>query len=223
MDRAISLLLVGDDGMFPGGLEASLGSGSGIEVVGRAGGADEAATLCRTAPPDVVLLDLDLPGIDGSEATRSILEAAPEAKVIVVTELQSPESIAFALASGACGFIPRMEAPGDLEGILRRAADGEMVMPVNELGAVVGQLNGRRSGRPGVEDAIARLTARETQILTALAQGDSTLEIAERLGISRLTVQSHVKSILAKLGVHSKVEAVTLAWRHGLAPISRTA
>ena len=99
---------------------------------------------------------------------------------------------------------------------VRRAAAGEIVMPAGDLPSVLGQL--RNSG----EDGLARLTPRETQVLQALAAGETAARIAASLGISRLTVQSHVKSILAKLRVHSKIEAITLAWRHGLAPTNRS-
>ena len=106
---------------------------------------------------------------------------------------------------------------------VRRAAAGEMVMPASDLPLVLAHLGGDAETRPIDELALARLTVRETEILRALAAGLSTAAVAEDLGISPLTVQSHVKSILAKLGVHSKIEAVTMAWRHGLAPTSRIA
>ena len=225
MNELVRLLLVGDDRMFEGGVSTLLDGRPGIRIVGTAGDVDEAAGLCRACPVDVVLLDLDLSGIDGIDATRRILEARSSAKVLVVAELQSPESIAAALASGACGFVPRSPDPRDLFGVLRRAAAGEMVMPVVDLPHVVRQLDELQPGTDGAgeRDGIKRLTIRETEILAALAQGLSTDEVAMQLGISPLTVQSHVKSVLAKLGVHSKVEAVTLAWRHGLVPISRSA
>jgi DNA-binding NarL/FixJ family response regulator len=225
MSELVTVLLVGDDRMFAAGVSALLGDRPDVRIAGASADLDEAVGLSRAVPPDVVLLDLDLPGIDGIEATRRICEACPSAKVLVVAALQSPECIATALASGACGFVPSGQDPRDLRDIVRRAAAGEIVMPVSDLSRVVEQLDGLRSnGSGGVQRAgLDRLTGREMEILASLAEGASTLEIAERLGISPLTVQSHVKSILAKLGVHSKVEAVTYAWRHGLATVSRTA
>jgi DNA-binding NarL/FixJ family response regulator len=225
MNDPIRLLLVGDDGMFAAGVASLLRDRAGIHVIGSVADAEEATGLCRARPPDVVLLDLDLPGLDGIEATRRILETCSSAKVVVVAELQSPQAIAAALSAGACGFVPRTPDPRDLFGVLCRAAAGEIVLPVVHLPDVVQQLEELGAGGGGASErsAVARLTARETEILAALAQGASTDEVADRLGISRMTVQSHVKSILAKLEVHSKVEAVTLAWRHGLVPISRIA
>jgi two-component system nitrate/nitrite response regulator NarL len=134
---------------------------------------------------------------------------------VLLTALQSPEIIADALAAGACGYVPKTRAVDELMDVVRRAAAGELVMPAGDLAAVVGQLLGTRPTTG--ETALRRLTPRETEILCSLAEGRTTTQIAQVLGISALTVQSHVKSILAKLGVHSKIEAVTLAWRHGLA------
>ncbi len=226
MDDPIRVLVVDDHQMFSEALALLLVKQPGLEMLGTAGGAEEALALCKEDPPDVVLMDLDLPGMDGIEATRELRALCPEAKVIVVTALQSPAVIACALAAGACGFVPKIEAVDHLVAIVRRAAAGEMVMPASDLPLVLDQLRGIRGihGAPPVgELALARLTARETEILLALAAGQSTASVAGGLGISPLTVQSHVKSILAKLGVHSKIEAVTMAWRHGLAPTSRTA
>jgi DNA-binding NarL/FixJ family response regulator len=225
MNDPVRLLLVGDDGMFAAGVASLLGDRPGIRTIGCASDAEEAAGLCRARPPDIVLLDLDLPGVDGIEATKRILQSCSGAKVVVVAELQSPEAIAAALSAGACGFVPRTPDPRDLSGVLRRAAAGEIVLPAVHLPDVVQQLEELGGAGTGASEraVVSRLTARETEIIAALAEGASTEEVADRLGISRMTVQSHVKSILAKLEVHSKVEAVTLAWRHGLVPISRTA
>jgi len=224
MNERIRVLVVGDDGLFGGDLGRLLSDSPGVELVAAVSGLLEAERWCRAAEtPDVVLLDLDLPDIDGSEATRAVQAAAPSTKVLVTARQQSAERIALVLASGACGFVSSALPPTDLAAVLRCAAMGEIVMPVGELQEVLAQLDARRVSRSEARDGLDRLTVREREILGSLARGGSTVEVADELGISRLTVQSHVKSILAKLGVHSKVEAVTLAWRHGLAPVSRTA
>jgi NarL family two-component system response regulator LiaR len=164
-------------------------------------------------------MDLDLPGINGIQATRRIREISPDAKVVVLTAMQDPEIIADALAAGACGFVPKTRAVDELMDVVRRAAAGELVMPARDLAPVLEQL---RHGRaPEGERLLRRLTPRESEILRSFAAGETTSQVAENLGISALTVQSHVKNILAKLGVHSKIEAVTLAWRHGLSPAGR--
>jgi DNA-binding NarL/FixJ family response regulator len=216
----IRVLVVDDHEMFSEALGLLLGRQPDIRLVGSARHADEAMELLAEAP-DVVLMDLDMPGTNGIEATRRIREVIPEVKIVLLTAVQSPEIIAEALAAGACGYVPKTRAVEELMDIVRRAAAGEIVMPERDLAAVVEQLRGPRIS-PG-EAALRRLTPRETEILQGLAAGETASEIAASLGISALTVQSHVKSVLAKLGVHSKIEAVTLAWRHGLATTSRPA
>jgi DNA-binding NarL/FixJ family response regulator len=208
------VLVVDDHEVFSEALELLLGRQPDLRLVGSARDADEAMAMLDHEP-DVILMDLDLPGMDGIEATRQIRHVAPQTKVVLLTGIQSPEVIAEALAAGACGYVPKTRAVDELMDVVRRAAAGEIVMPEGDLAAVVERLHSARVD-PGLS-AIERLTPRETQILSALASGQTAGEIAADLEISSLTVQSHMKSILAKLGVHSKIEAVTIAWRHGLA------
>jgi DNA-binding NarL/FixJ family response regulator len=215
------VLVVDDHEMFSEALAMLLTRQPDVVLVGSARDAEEAMRLIDVdeIEPDVVLMDLDLPGIDGIQATRRIREMSPDAKVVVLTAMQDPEIIADALAAGACGYVPKTRAVDELMDIVRRAAAGELVMPERDLAPVIEQL---RNGRaPQGERLLRRLTPRESEILRTLAAGETTSQVAEQLGISALTVQSHVKNILAKLGVHSKIEAVTLAWRHGLAPAAR--
>lgn len=214
------VLVVDDHEMFSEALELLLGRQPDVELVGSARSADEAMQMLDAAP-DVVLMDLDMPGTNGIEATRRIREAMPDVKIVLLTAVQSPTIIADAFAAGACGYVPKTRAVDDLLDVVRRAAAGEMVMPERDLAAVIEQLQGPRASQG--EMALRRLTPRETEILQGLAAGETASQIAASLGISALTVQSHVKSVLAKLGVHSKIEAVTLAWRHGLASTSRSA
>ena len=223
MADRIRVLVVDDHQMFTDVLGLMLRNQPGIEMIGAASNAQQALDHCRQDPPDVVLMDLDLPGQDGITATRELRSLCPDARVIVLTGLHSHSMIADALAAGASGFLPKTRAVEDLIDIVRRAAAGEIVMPASDLSAVLQELRSGRQPRPAEEIALARLTTRETEILQLLASGHSTSRVAEVLGISPLTVQSHVKSILAKLGVHSKIEAVTMAWRHGLAVTPRSA
>jgi DNA-binding NarL/FixJ family response regulator len=218
----INVLVVDDHEMFSEALVLMLGQQPEIRLLGAAGEAAEALRMCIAEPPDVVLMDIDMPEVDGVEATRRIRAACPDTKVVVLTALESPQIVATALKAGACGYVPKTRAVDELMDIVRRAAAGEMVMPAADLAPVLDELRSGRSA-PAGESSLASLTVRETEILRALAAGDSIAEIAAALGISALTVQSHVKNILAKLGVHSRLEAVTLAWRHGFAPTSRTA
>lgn len=218
----IDVLVVDDHEMFSEALTLLLSRQPDVNLLGAAREADEAMRMCREEQPDVVLMDIDLPEVDGVEATRRIREEFPRTKVVVVTGLEDPAVVATALAAGACGYVPKTRAVEDLMDVVQRAAAGELVMPEADLAPVLAELQAGRmspSGRLGLR----RLTPREAEILRALAAGDSIPEIAEQLGITALTVQSHVKNVLAKLGVHSRLEAVTLAWRHGFAPTTRTA
>jgi two-component system nitrate/nitrite response regulator NarL len=222
VNEPIRVLVVDDHEMFSDALSLLLDRQPELELVGAVGDAEGALERARELQPDVVLMDLDLPGMDGVEATRRMRDVAPNAKVVIVTAMSSPALITSALAAGACGYVQKTRAVDDLLEVVRRAAAGEIVMPASDLQLVLEQLRGGESPHPIAGIALGRLTARETEILRALAAGEATSSIATTLGISPLTVQSHVKSILAKLGVHSKIEAVTLAWRHGIADV-RTA
>ncbi len=218
----IDVLVVDDHEMFSEALTLLLAQQPDVNLLGSAREAGEALRMCREEPPDVVLMDIDLPDVDGVEATRRIREACPHTKVIVVTGLEDPAIVATALAAGACGYVPKTRAVDDLMDVVQRAVAGELVMPEADLAPVLAELQAGRTA-PWGRLSLRRLTPREAEILRALAAGESIPEIAERLGITVLTVQSHVKNVLAKLGVHSRLEAVTLAWRHGFAPTARTA
>lgn len=219
---AIDVLVVDDHELFCEAIGLALQGEAGLRLLATAHDLDEALARCADHPPDVVLMDVDLPGVDGVEATRRLRAAHPEARVVMITGLEDPALIASALAAGACGFVPKTRAVEELVDVVRRAAAGELVMPEAHLAPVLAELQAGRGAQPDLL-LLRRLTPREGEILRALAAGDGIPEIAERLGISALTVQSHVKNILAKLNVHSRLEAVTLAWRAGFAPTARSA
>jgi NarL family two-component system response regulator LiaR len=223
-DDTTTVFVVDDHEVFSDAVAMLLARHPDVRLVGSAHDADEAIALIDVDPeeqPDVVLMDLDLPGADGIQATRRIRELSPGSKVVVLTALEDPEVIADALAAGACGYVPKTRAVDELMDVVRRAAAGELVMPERDLAPVLEQLRSTQA-RPEQEQLLRRLTPRETEILRYLAVGETTTQVAGHLRISALTVQTHVKSILAKLGVHSKIEAVTLAWRAGIAPSGTT-
>jgi DNA-binding NarL/FixJ family response regulator len=212
----IRVMVVDDHRMFAEAVELLLTGEEGIEMVGAVGSGEEAIELIRTDAPDVALVDFDLPGIDGVQTTRRIKETAPDAQVVIITAFQEPSIIAGAVQAGASGFISKTQAAEDLVQIVRRAGAGEMVLPPGDVASVLLRLQKAQSARSEGNKLVERLTTREVETLREIAEGKSTQEVARSLHISPLTVQTHVKNILAKLGVHSKLEAVTFALRQGL-------
>jgi NarL family two-component system response regulator LiaR len=216
MRETISVLVVDDHRMFADAIEMLLAGEDGIEVVGIAETGEAAVEICQRKCPSVVLMDLDLPGINGIEATKAVLKACSDARVVIVTAFQQQDVMIRAVQAGACGFVPKTRAANDLTDVIRRAAAGEIILPAGDLGVLVSGLQSAQSDRLAALRRLGGLTSREIEILQSLADGLSTSEVADRLFISPLTVQSHVKSILFKLGVHSKLEAVTFALRNAL-------
>ena len=216
----VRVLLVDDHRMFTQALEGLLAGEVGIEPVGVAGSVDEALAQLDGARPDVVLMDLDLPGASGIEGTKEGRRRRPDTAVVIVTSHDDPDLIVDAIRAGACGYVLKTHAVDELVSIIRQAAAGGMVLSP-DVPQAIGAVRRPRTGRePGGQHP---LTDREMDVLRQLASGRSTEQIADSLYISVLTVRSHVKSILAKLGVHSKLEAVTYALHLGLIEVSRPA
>ena len=193
----------------------------GVRVLGPVADAREATDVLADGLADLVVVDLDRDDGLGAETVSAIRAASDRAPVLAATSRPSPEGPAGALAAGACGVLPDGVDADALLDAFRRAVAGELVLPAHDLSSVLDRIHDRP---PGGSDAarLARLTGREREILRLLAEGRSTFEVAAELGISVGTVQSHVKNLLAKLGAHSKVEAIRLVLRAG--PVtSRTA
>jgi len=221
MTDPIRVLIIDDHRMFADALQLLLGGEDDIDMAAAASTAEEALEIAGTVLPDVVLMDIDLPGIDGIEATRILRQRQPQARVVIITAFQQPDVIASAIDAGASGYVPKTHAADELVGVIRRAAAGEMVLPSKDIGAILGRLQKVREIRTDEGQLVARLTPRELEVLQLLADGKSTAEIAQSLFISPRTVRSHVKSVLAKLGAHSKLEAVTMALRYGVIRVGR--
>ena len=203
-----SILIVDDHPLTRDALAALLTQG-GFEVAGAVADAETAIETARTLRPDLVLLDLSLPGIDGVEALPQLRAAAPDAEVVVLTASGTEENLLGAIRAGAAGYLLKSEPPERILEFLQGAARGEAALSgsiARRLLETVRETGGRETGIP---DSIASaLTAREVEILLLLDDRLETDEIAKRLYISEHTVRSHVKSILRKLGVSSRREAV---------------
>ncbi|MBI4259381.1 MAG: response regulator transcription factor [Actinobacteria bacterium] len=216
MSRPISVLLVDDHRMFGDAMDLLMRSEPGLRVLGVVQTAEEALDRCRESCPEVVLMDVDLPGIDGITATRMVREVCPDAAVVVITALREMDLVVRSVEAGAVGYVPKTRAADDLLETIKLAANGEMVVPDRDLHGILFRATQLRANRSESDRRVALLTDREIQVLQAVTDGLSTAEVAGRLHIAPLTVHSHVKSILAKLGVRSKLEAAMFAVRHGI-------
>lgn len=185
---------------------------AGIGVVAGAGTGAEAVQMAARMQPDVVLLDLDLPELDGVEATRLILQADELARVVVLADDEDEDAGIAALRAGAVGFLSKGIEPAALPRIVRGVSDGEAALSREMTLRVVERLR-RRSAPTGLRPVRSVLTAREWEVLDLLCEGASTASLAQELALSTETVRSHVKAILRKLGVSSRAEAVGAARR----------
>ena len=213
----IRVLLADDDALVRGGLRALLGAEDGIDVVGEAADGRQAVSRAWELQPDVVLMDVRMPGVDGVGATREIVSWPRRPRVLMLTTFDLDEVVDDALDAGADGFLLKRATPEQLvDGIRTVVAGDALVAP-----AVTRRLLALHAGRrPPDRDRLAlgaQLTEREAEVLWALAEGLSNAEIARRIWISPETVKTHVKSILAKLGVRDRTQAVVWAYRTGFA------
>ena len=223
MTDVVKVFVVDDHRMFTDALEVLLKSERDVTLIGRTSTGEEALKVLGEVCPDVLLMDVDLPGMDGIEATRMVKQACPTTNVVVITAFQTRETIARAIEAGASGYIPKTRAAEELVEVIKLAASGEAVMPAEEIAPVLARLQNGRQVRTEEEMRLVQLTSREVEILQSFAEGKSVKEVAATLYISPGTVQTHTKNILAKLGVHSKLEAVTLALRHQVIQLERGA
>ena len=205
----IRVVVADDHDLVRSGLETILLLFDDIELVGQADSGAEAVRLCAAAQPDVVLMDLVMPGMDGAAATREILRRCPTARVLVLTSFSDDALIESALSAGAIGYLLKSVSGDQLAAAIRGASVGKPTLAPEAAEALM-----RRFTAPG---SLGKdLTARERQVLTLLASGLTNTEIAERLVVSLSTVKSHVSSIITKLGASSRTEAATIAVRHRL-------
>jgi NarL family two-component system response regulator LiaR len=213
MQDPISVLLVDDHAVVRQGLWAFFDTQPDLMVVGEAATGEEAVGLAAEHIPDVVLMDLVMPGMDGVEATRRIKRITPRTQVIVLTSYHEDEHIFPALRAGALSYLLKDTTMDDLAGAVRRAARGEASLHPQVASRVIRDLQG---GRDVESNAFLELTNRELEILHLIAQGLSNAEIMEALVISENTVKGHVSNILSKLHLANRTQAAVYAWREGL-------
>jgi DNA-binding NarL/FixJ family response regulator len=202
----IRVLVVDDHAIVRDGLERLLGSAEGIEVVGTAADGSEAVAVATEVAPDVVLMDLSMPGTDGVEATRQLAESHPEIRVVVLTTFADQRRILDALGAGASGYLLKDATPDEVIAAVRTVTEGGA--PLDPKAARV-LLDSRQAQRPGRE-----LSGREREVLDLLATGLANKQIARRLGITERTVKAHLTSIFQQLGVTDRTQAALWAKEH---------
>jgi DNA-binding NarL/FixJ family response regulator len=213
---SIRVLLVDDQALVRSGFRLILETRDDLEVVGEAEDGREAVDLARRLKPDVILMDVRMPHVDGVEATRRLAAIGSPARVLILTTFDLDEYVYEAIRAGASGFLLKDVQPAQLVDAVRVVAAGEALLAPTVTRRLLDHFASMLpSPRPPAE--LARLTERELEILTLLADGLSNAELAELLFLSETTVKTHVSSVLRKLGLRDRVQAVVLAYKAGLA------
>jgi DNA-binding NarL/FixJ family response regulator len=215
--RPVRVLLVDDDDLMRAGLKAVLSSDSAIEVVGEAGDGRDAVVQARARSPDVVLMDVRMPGLDGISATRDVLAISPEIKVAILTTFEEDDYIFGALDAGASGFLLKRTRPEDLMAAVHTVAAGEALLSPSVTRRVIERAAEHPPPDSSAHARLADLTPRELEVLELIAHGLSNGEIATALVVEESTVKTHVRRILRKLGLRDRVHAVIFAYESGLA------
>jgi NarL family two-component system response regulator LiaR len=208
--RPIRVIIVDDHAMLRRGLRFFLKGFDDLELVGEGASGKEAIALCAETEPDVILMDMVMPEMDGAKTTQIIRERFPEVQVIALTSFQEEDLIERALQAGAIGYLLKNVSAQDLARAIREAHAGRSTL-APEATQVLIQATRRRSDQQDYG-----LTEREQQVLALMVEGLSNAEIAERLVITVATVKFHVRGVFSKLGVNSRTEAIALAWQQKL-------
>ena len=214
---SIKVAVVDDQALLRGGFAVMLGLQEDIEVVAEAGDGAAAIEMARSYRPDVILMDIRMPGMDGLAATKAIVDAADwEVKVLILTTFDPDEYVYKALRAGASGFVLKDISPEDLVAAVRTIADGGALLAPSVTRRLISRFAEPPSLDSSVVSRLDRLTSREREVLVAVTAGSSNIEIAEELFVGAATVKSHVSAILTKLGLTNRAQAVAFAYESGL-------
>jgi two-component system nitrate/nitrite response regulator NarL len=211
MTEPIRILLADDHPLFREGVAASLAAAEDFSVIAQSSSGEEAIDLARTLRPDLVLLDVSMPGMGGIAAAARIAVDLPGVRIMMLTMAETPESLMAALKAGAHGYVLKGVSAGELRAIVRRVAAGEAYVTPTLAAEMLTEFS-----RPRVVDILETLTSRETEVLNLVSQGFTNRKIGERLHIAEKTVKHHMTVILQKLHVRSRTEAALLAVQHGI-------
>jgi DNA-binding NarL/FixJ family response regulator len=213
----IRVLLADDQELVRAGFRMILESQDDIEVVGEAGDGDEAVQLARRHRPDIALMDIRMPGIDGLAATRTITadDRLADVRIVILTTFELDEYVFEAIRTGASGFIVKSTKPVELLQAVRAVAAGDALLSPSVTRRLIGEFAARTRGAPPLP-ALDALTEREREVMALVAEGMTNGEIAERLVVSPLTAKTHVSRAMVKLGARDRIQLVVLAYQSGL-------
>jgi NarL family two-component system response regulator LiaR len=215
------LLICDDHAMFRQGLRSILETEEGFRVIGEAATGREAVRYALETRPDVVLMDIQMPDLDGVAATKTILEEFPEAKVIILTMYRQDRYVFEAVKAGARGYLLKDAGADDLISAIRRVDEGETLLRAELAASVLDEFSRAKSEIPEhPEHRLSELTEREATILRLLAQGSSNQEIAVSLGVSEKTVRNRLSEIFSKLRLNNRTQAALYALREGIATLT---
>jgi two-component system, NarL family, response regulator DevR len=212
IEKKIRIVIVDDHALVRLGLTTLIDDQPNMQVVGEAGTGAEALRVVERVQPDVVLMDIRMPGESGIEATRNILSSFPRTRVVILTSFADDELVLRAIQAGAAGYVLKQADNQDLLRAITAAAHGEALLDPATTARLLQQV--RVLGRMADEDAFHHLSAREMQVLSEVARGKTNAEIAEVLSLSEKTVRNHVSAILEKLNLSNRVELATYAVEH---------
>jgi NarL family two-component system response regulator LiaR len=213
MSDLITVMLVDDHAMVRQGVRAFFVTQADISVVAEAGTGEEALLLAAQFVPDVILMDLIMPNMDGVETTRRVKQISPRSQIIVLTSYHEDENIFPALKAGALSYILKDLSADELASAVRKAAVGEAVLHPRVAARVIKELQGKRSE---ALNPFTELSERELEVLKLIADGMSNAEMAAKLVLSEKTVKGHVSNILSKLQLVDRTQAAVYAWREGI-------
>lgn len=213
MADTISVLLVDDHAVVRQGVKAFLVTQSDISVVGEAGSGEEAVKLAEQHVPDVILMDLIMPNLDGVEATRRVKQVSPRSQIVVLTSYHEDEHVFPALKAGALSYILKDVSADELATAIRKAAAGEAVLHSRVAARIIKELQGRRADHL---NPFTELSERELEVLKLIADGMSNAEMAAKLVLSEKTIKGYVSNILSKLHLADRTQAAVFAWREGV-------
>ena len=212
----VRVLLVDDDDLMRAGLKAVLSSDDTVDVAGEAANGREALRRAAELAPNVVLMDVRMPDLDGIAATRELIATLPHVKVVILTTFEQDDYIFGALTAGASGFLLKRASPEELIAAIHAVAAGDSLLSPSVTRRVIDRMAQHPAAEATFDERLDELTPREREVLTQVARGLSNGEIAEALVIEESTVKTHVKRILMKLRLRDRVQAVIFAYECGL-------